>query len=547
MEQGVKEIFISYSRRDTAVVDHIVSAIQDKGFSVWIDRVGIESGDMFKKAIVQAIVEAKVILFFSSEASNRSEWTVKEIGVAVARDKFIIPIKLDNAHYNDSIEFDLINNDFIDYSVEEFRQQALEKLLRTLTSRCGERAHIEEEPIHHTEPEPVVKEEIKKEDRRTPQEIILDEFRDSDGELKEIPRQNYAYAYSRLESIADTCPEAQYWLGLMSCSGPRPNFQMAMNWFSRALISGLSKANFGLGQLYKYGLGVSKSPSVAKKYFKTAADDGYMPAMEEYAGLLYNEYRPDDLELLKYVRMAVDAGSKAMQPKLAELYLYGNKVERDYQSAFKIYESMVKSGSMNYLYELAQMYRCGLGVEKDADLSDRYMNLAAASGDKRAVTCLEQVKLRKYRDIDGDLIQIDKSDVPAIKEIFELAEIFPEAMYWKGLLNLGANNNLAFNCIKKASDYGIYKANAALSQMYQHGIGVARDPNLAGMYMSLSKGGERAGSNEPLICRECGVSINPAEVMYVTCDNCHSVICCKCHDTTSDSFKCPYCNFLKRF
>lgn len=131
------DIFISYSRVDSAVVDSVLTRLEEAGFSVWIDRSGIESGDAFKRQIVKAIGSSAVVLFFSSEASNRSSWTAKEIGVAVYKKKTIIPILLDDAQYNEEITFDLINLDYVDYRNPEKRPEMLARLLKTLRNKCG--------------------------------------------------------------------------------------------------------------------------------------------------------------------------------------------------------------------------------------------------------------------------------------------------------------------------------------------------------------------------------------------------------------------------
>lgn len=131
------DIFISYSRHDTNVVNEIVAMLEQEGYSVWIDRDGIESGEDFKRVILKAIKESEVILFFSSEHSNASDWTAKEIGVAVKYRKHTIPIKLDDSNFNEAVEFDLINLDYIDYSKPTIRPAMREKLLKTLRNKLG--------------------------------------------------------------------------------------------------------------------------------------------------------------------------------------------------------------------------------------------------------------------------------------------------------------------------------------------------------------------------------------------------------------------------
>ena len=133
------DIFISYSRHDTDVVNELVALLEKEGYSIWIDRDGIESGDDFKRVILRAIKESSIVLFFSSKHSNVSEWTAKEIGIAVKYKKHIIPIMLDDSNFNEAVEFDLINLDYIDYSKEMTRLAMRERLLNTLCNKLGKR------------------------------------------------------------------------------------------------------------------------------------------------------------------------------------------------------------------------------------------------------------------------------------------------------------------------------------------------------------------------------------------------------------------------
>ena len=56
------DIFISYSRNDYSRVEEIVAHLVDNGFTVWIDKDGIESGDAFKSVIVSAIEESNLFV-----------------------------------------------------------------------------------------------------------------------------------------------------------------------------------------------------------------------------------------------------------------------------------------------------------------------------------------------------------------------------------------------------------------------------------------------------------------------------------------------------
>ena len=131
------DVFISYSRKDFAMVKKITDELGNAGYECWMDIDGVESGDEFKKNIVSAIKDSRIFLFFSSEASNSSIWTVKEVNVAVSLKKAIIPIKLDNTVYNDSLLFDLVGLDYVLYDKMDEASVVVEKLIRSLGKKIG--------------------------------------------------------------------------------------------------------------------------------------------------------------------------------------------------------------------------------------------------------------------------------------------------------------------------------------------------------------------------------------------------------------------------
>jgi len=154
MNQSNKyDVFISYSRKDKRVVNMFVDRLTREGFYVWIDKDGIESGDAFKHVIVNAIEQSSVVVFFSSEASNTSLWTSKEIGVAIYENKPIIPVKLDNARYNSEIKFDLINLDYIELRGGVPTEEVYARLVKTLRHKCNKPGDESEKPEKPKRPE----------------------------------------------------------------------------------------------------------------------------------------------------------------------------------------------------------------------------------------------------------------------------------------------------------------------------------------------------------------------------------------------------------
>jgi hypothetical protein len=76
--------------------------------------------------IVDAIQIAKVVLFASSKSSNASNNVTKEIGYAAGQNKTIIPIKLDDTPYANSIALDIWDTHQIEYkSIEQVRSELI--------------------------------------------------------------------------------------------------------------------------------------------------------------------------------------------------------------------------------------------------------------------------------------------------------------------------------------------------------------------------------------------------------------------------------------
>ena len=130
-----KDIFISYSRKDKEFVQGIYTRLEKAGLKCWLDTDGMFSGVSFKKVIVDAIKQARLVLFISSKNSNTSRNVVSEISLAMKYEKKIIPVRLDMTPYSESIEYDLINHDFVVYDLsktEDSNRDMLKKIVSTL-------------------------------------------------------------------------------------------------------------------------------------------------------------------------------------------------------------------------------------------------------------------------------------------------------------------------------------------------------------------------------------------------------------------------------
>lgn len=128
-----KDIFISYSRHDADDVMIIYDFLEKNGFKCWLDKDGMYSGISYKKVIVDAIRRAKIMLFVSSQNSNKSRNVVSEVSIAMEYSKKVIPVRIDMTPYSESIQYDLINHDYVKFDTGNL-SGALKEMLKKIVS-----------------------------------------------------------------------------------------------------------------------------------------------------------------------------------------------------------------------------------------------------------------------------------------------------------------------------------------------------------------------------------------------------------------------------
>lgn len=101
------DVFISYSRKDTAIADRVCAAFDRAGITYFIDRQGIGGAVEFPDEIARAIKGCRKMLFLASRNAYASKYTKREIFFAFneKNDSDIIPYVLDGCDMPDSLRF----------------------------------------------------------------------------------------------------------------------------------------------------------------------------------------------------------------------------------------------------------------------------------------------------------------------------------------------------------------------------------------------------------------------------------------------------------
>ena len=125
-------IFISYSRRDIAFVNHLVQSLKEEGFIVWLDRENIPVATNWQDEVKKGIASAHTFIFVISPNSVKSEHCAWELKLAEQLGTRIIPICCDNSYGQDSLNnLNLGSINYVDFQKIGFIQ-ALDQLVEAI-------------------------------------------------------------------------------------------------------------------------------------------------------------------------------------------------------------------------------------------------------------------------------------------------------------------------------------------------------------------------------------------------------------------------------
>ncbi len=101
------DVFISYSRKDTAIADKICEALDRNNITYFIDRQGIGGAMEFPAQLADAICNSKIMLYLASKNSYKSKFTNAEITFAFNKKEIgsILPYIIDGSNLPATQEF----------------------------------------------------------------------------------------------------------------------------------------------------------------------------------------------------------------------------------------------------------------------------------------------------------------------------------------------------------------------------------------------------------------------------------------------------------
>ena len=139
---GRVDAFVSYRRlpADTAFVDRLQQALTARGKHVWVDRAEIEPASDWAARINRGIEGAKAFIFVITPESVVSRQCLRELEIAAAQRKLIIPVVLHDVDHDQALPEDLARPNWIFFpagleagsSPSQDSERALDEVIQAL-------------------------------------------------------------------------------------------------------------------------------------------------------------------------------------------------------------------------------------------------------------------------------------------------------------------------------------------------------------------------------------------------------------------------------
>ena len=92
----MRSVFLSYSHMERETAEAVEQALRRLSIAAWFDKTDLYAGDMWPKALGEAIQQADALLLIWSGAASSSEFVELEWNIALALRKPVLPILSDD-------------------------------------------------------------------------------------------------------------------------------------------------------------------------------------------------------------------------------------------------------------------------------------------------------------------------------------------------------------------------------------------------------------------------------------------------------------------
>jgi len=178
----------------------------------------------------------------------------------------------------------------------------------------------------------------------------------------------------------------QAWAGLNEGieAYKRGDYSAALGEWQILAKKGNAIAQYNLAVMYGHGQGLQQDDIEAVKWYKMAAEQGHAPAQRNL-GVAYSDgegVQQDDKEAAKWFRLAAEQGDAEMQRNMGVLYYNGEGVQQDYKEAEKWFRMAAEQDEAKAQRLLGVLYYNGHGgVTRNYREAMKWTSKAADQGE----------------------------------------------------------------------------------------------------------------------------------------------------------------------
>lgn len=99
------DVFISYAQLDKPIADAVCAKLESRHLRCWIAPRDVVPGKSFPEAIIDGIVDSKVVVLIFSSHANNSPHVIREVTTAVNKGRIIVPFRVEDVMPSKSMEY----------------------------------------------------------------------------------------------------------------------------------------------------------------------------------------------------------------------------------------------------------------------------------------------------------------------------------------------------------------------------------------------------------------------------------------------------------
>lgn len=255
------------------------------------------------------------------------------------------------------------------------------------------------------------------------------------------------------------------------------DFSKAFEFWSKAAALGDARAQNQIGNMYAYGIGVTKDPKNAFYWWGKAADQGEGYAQRNL-GLAYSEgvgVTKDFTKAAEWLKRSASQGNAEGQLAFGYAYSNGEGVPKDLSLAISWVRKSAEQGYAPAQFALGRSYIDGLGsaLLPDDAMAVQWLQKGASQGNSDCQTSLARMYMLG-RGIEKDPILAVQLWQKAADQGNDVAQSNLAIIYSKGEF-LHKDDAKAAELWKASSAKGNTNAKKNLAEAYIDGRGVSKD------------------------------------------------------------------------